>query len=186
VLVYDSTNTSQSLGELLASGGEGTVYPLANKSHVLVKIYHQEIMKKRGDLLKEKVGTMIKLQDGFKTIQDGLSWPKANVYDRSGNWLGYAMRRAEGKQLSRLAHPMLFKQHFPSLDRKGIIDYLLRLAECIIELHKVGVYVGDYNLNNIICDPRTSGTLSLIDCDSYQIKSNATSKFFYAQLAALT
>lgn len=167
--VFDREGSPKALSKLLASGGEGNVYPLVDRPELLVKCYHPEVLQKRGADLREKTEAMIAIQKDFSG--HSVSWPLLNVFDFRKNWIGYAMRRADGVPLGRLAHAMAYQKSFPTLNRCDIANYLLSLLEAVRMLHKAGVRVGDYNFNNILCTP-ASNRVTLIDCDSYQMERN--------------
>jgi DNA-binding helix-hairpin-helix protein with protein kinase domain len=171
--VYDPKKQPQKLDAELAKGGEGTVYPLNERPDILVKIYHQEKLDKDGEYLNNKIEVMTGLRDDFSNT--ALCWPRIKIYDKYGNWKGYAMKRGAGIPMNKLAHAVLHKKYFPHLDRSHIVQYLLNFIEAISLLHKSNVYVGDFNLNNVLCDPN-SNAITLIDCDSYQLSIN--NKFF--------
>lgn len=167
--IVDVNHQEQRLSNRLAIGGEGEIYPLAQRENVLVKLYHPSELAKRGSELEKKVEAM-------RTVArlrqfNGVSWPLISVYDQNRRWVGYAMYRAEGKPMFYLAHALLYKKHFPGLDRRGLVDYLIQLVQHLLVLHKDGVMVGDYNLHNILCHP-VSNKVTLIDCDSYQLEIN--------------
>jgi DNA-binding helix-hairpin-helix protein with protein kinase domain len=134
----------------------------------LVKIYHQEKLDKDGEYLKQKIEAMTVLKDDFNNV--GLCWPRMRVYD-DDNWIGYAMKRGNGVPMSKLAHAVLYKKHFPNLNRSNVVEYLINFIDAVSFLHNKNVYIGDFNLNNVLCDPKSS-SISLIDCDSYQLSMN--------------
>lgn len=164
--VFDIQQQAQPLDDKLADGGEGTVYPLRNRPNVLFKRYHPHHLAKRGHSLHDKIEAMRRLP-ALRTDKQ-LSWPLIHAYDVQGNWIGYCMYRAHGVPMFRLAHPVLCQRSFPGLDRPRLVAYLLRLTRQVDVLHAQGAMVGDYNLNNILCDP-DSDRVTLIDCDSYQL-----------------
>lgn len=166
VKVFDGQGAPQVMDQLLAKGGEGAIYPLRGRPEILIKVYHSEILKKRGRALQEKVEAMCKIEE--LRNERHLSWPLLSVYDEHKRWIGYAMRRANGQPMFKLAHTMLYKKHFPSLNRKRVTAYLINLLELMRFLHSRGVMMGDCNLQNILCDP-ASDAITLIDCDSYQV-----------------
>lgn len=169
--VYDSKQQPQQLSSELGRGGEGTVYELQQRNDVIVKIYHAQVAEKRCPLLQKKIAAMQGVQ---KLLKDkNLSWPLIAVFDQHQKWLGYAMYRANGKPMSRMAHAVLFQKHFPNLDRRQLVDYLLSMLKQIKILHKNALMIGDYNLDNFICDP-ASNKVFFIDCDSYQVNVNGT------------
>lgn len=165
-VVYDAQMQPQPLEAMLASGGEGGVYPLTERSEVLAKLYHPQVLQRRGAQLPEKVEAMRNLTE--LRNNKSLSWPLLSVYGSDKNWLGYAMYRVAGHPMFNLAHAMLYKKYFPHADRRHIVDYLIDLLKQVQTLHSNGVMIGDYNLQNIMCDP-SSCKVYLIDCDSYQV-----------------
>ncbi|HNC03612.1 MAG TPA: hypothetical protein PLY05_09705 [Agitococcus sp.] len=168
ITVYDANHSAKKLGVVLAKGGEGSVYPLQERSEVLVKLYHPEVLKKLQPALQQKIGAMLQHKPQ-KT--DLLSWPVLDVFNQQGDWVGYGMRRKQGLKLQFLAHALLYKKHFPHFNRRDIVQVLLSLIEQVQQLHRQKIMIGDYNLNNFLCDPH-SKTISLIDCDSYQCQFN--------------
>lgn len=167
--VFDQHGKPQSLGPELAAGGEGKIYPLANRAEVLVKLYHSKELANRGPQLQQKVEAMRGMRDLIDN--QGVSWPLISVFDQAQNWLGYAMYRAPGKPMFYLAHAKLYQKYFPDLDRRQLVGYLINLVSHLNTLHQKGVMVGDYNLLNILCHPG-SDQVTLIDCDSYQLTLN--------------
>jgi len=165
--VFDVHQDKKILGELLAKGGEGEVYPLWNQEDVLVKLYHSKQLEVRGVELEKKIEAMRKLAR-LRQLK-GVSWPLISVYDQDQRWIGYGMYRAQGKPMFFLAHALLYKKHFPDLDRRGLVSYLIKLVQHLRALHSQGVMVGDFNLHNILCEPG-SDQVTLIDCDSYQLR----------------
>ncbi len=171
--VYDPNKQPQKLDAELARGGEGVVYPLSGRPKVLVKIYHQEKLDKDGEYLKKKIEAMTTLKDSFKDT--ALCWPRIKVYGEHDKWVGYAMKRGNGVPMNKLAHAVLYKKHFSHITRSDIVQYLLNFIEAISLLHESNVYVGDFNLNNVLCDPNSSD-ITLIDCDSYQLSVTACNR----------
>ncbi len=167
VKVYSADGETQVLGDVLARGGEGAVHPLVSRPEVLVKLYHPDVLAKRGAELPRKVEAMTARRTAFDDMP--VCWPLISVYNAAGTWTGYAMYRAEGVPMMKLAHSMLYQKYFPGLDRRRLADYVLAFVETIARLHERDVFVGDYNLNNIMCSP-TTGKVTLIDCDSFQMQ----------------
>lgn len=165
--LLDRHGTVQLVGDEIARGGEGSVYPLKARQDIVVKLYHLETLDKRGATLREKVDQMIGLRPQFATLP--LAWPALAIYDRDGRWRGYAMRRLAGIPLSKLAHPMLGARHFPGLNRIEVVDMLMRIVATVSQMHAHGVRLGDINLHNFLFD-HASGQVGVIDCDSFQLE----------------
>jgi DNA-binding helix-hairpin-helix protein with protein kinase domain len=169
ITVYNAQKTPQVLNTAFANGGEGTVYPLASRpDEVLVKIYHNQVLTKLQPALQNKIAAMMQYKPQDIEL---LSWPAIAVYNQQGEWIGYAMRRKQGLKLQFLAHAILYKKHFPHFNRCDIVQVLLNLISQVKQLHTHNIMIGDYNLNNFLCDPQ-SKKISFIDCDSYQCLFN--------------
>lgn len=166
--VVDPQGNAKVLADMLASGGEGSVYPLADNHDILVKWYHPEKLHKMGPQLQAKTEAMVQLRDHFAQLP-AVCWPRMGVFNAQQQWIGYAMRRAQGVPMVRMAHGMAYRKSFPGLTRIDIVAYLRSLLAAVMTLHRQGVRVGDYNLNNILCTPGSSQVM-LIDCDSYQME----------------
>jgi DNA-binding helix-hairpin-helix protein with protein kinase domain len=177
--IFDQQGGCRTLGPELASGGEGRVFPLQQDPGILVKCYHPEVLSKRGQALRRKTDAMLTLKDQFKSHP--VSWPLLSVFDDRDQWVGYAMRRAQGVPMFRLAHAMAYVKSFPLLTRIEVVAYLRSLLAALDGLHRHGVRVGDYNLNNILCQPGTAA-ISLIDCDSYQLQAGG--EFFHCPVGS--
>ncbi len=165
--VLDRNGAVKQLGAELARGGEGTIYPLTDRADILVKCYHDDILHKNRKTLRDKLQAMVEVHQRFGN--PNLSWPLLSVFNAQGEWIGYAMRRVSGVKMHCLAHAILYKKHFPSLTRVALVQILLNLVTQVEQLHQQGVMIGDYNLNNFMCDPQTL-QVGLIDCDSYQVQ----------------
>lgn len=165
--VLDRNGAVKQLGAELARGGEGTIYPLTDRADILVKCYHDDILQKNRKTLRDKLQAMVEVHQRFGN--PNLSWPLLSVFNAQGEWIGYAMRRVSGVKMHCLAHAILYKKHFPSLTRVALVQILLNLVTQVEQLHQQGVMIGDYNLNNFMCDPQTL-QVGLIDCDSYQVQ----------------
>ncbi len=163
--VYDHTQTPQVLADELARGGEGAVHPLARREDVLVKIYHAKTLEKDGAQLQQKISAMIDVKEHF--VDSPICWPRLNIFDDNRQWIGYAMKRAEGVPLTQLAHACLYQKYFPDLDRVGLVQVLLNYLAAVKRLHQQQIFIGDFNLNNALCHPKDY-SVTLIDCDSVQ------------------
>ncbi|GHT95270.1 hypothetical protein FACS1894116_10520 [Betaproteobacteria bacterium] len=166
--VYDSDGNAQMLrNDFSKKGGEGAVYELRDLEGRLVKCYHSHVLQSRGTSVVEKVQAMMRVSELRE--HNNLCWPRISVYDVHGNWVGFAMIRAVGEKITNLAsHRARRERHFPGLKRDGLVAYLILLLHQINELHQCQVMIGDYNTENIFCDP-ASDRVMFIDCDGYQL-----------------
>ncbi|MFQ2529050.1 hypothetical protein ACK30K_16780 [Aeromonas caviae] len=172
--VFDATGRAVALGPLLASGGEGSVYPLAGRPDVLVKLYHPARLAQSGGRLQAKIEAAIILRQRIPELsQLPLAWPQLAVFDSQGNWLGYAMRRAQGRPIRGFRNPALVRRDFPGLGRALLATALCDLIETVRVLHRHQICLGDINLDNFLLD-MANGRFWLIDCDSFQLTLDNT------------
>jgi len=166
--VFDRLGQPKILGDPIAKpGGEGCVYFLKDKPDILVKIYHPRKLEGHRAEYREKIEAMIGIKDEFKDFP--VCWPLLSVFDQEKNWIGYAMQRGIGAPMRYLAHAVAYRKHFPYLDRTLLLEYLVSFVRNILFLQEKGVFIGDYNMLNFLCDTR-SDKVTMIDCDSYQIE----------------
>ncbi|MDO9766867.1 kinase [Glaesserella parasuis] len=177
--VYDKQNSAVTLGSSLGKGGEAEVFSLQAKPNVVFKYYHQPILAKRGTQLEQKIDLMHRIES--LRSNSNLAWPLILAYDEKKQWIGYAMYRAAGVTMAKLAHAMAYEDHFPGINRKRILTYLLNFLSEVNQLHQQNIMVGDYNLNNVLLDP-TSDKVTFVDCDSYQIEING--QFFPCEVGS--
>ncbi len=164
--VFNKAGQAQHLADEIARGGEGAVHTLVARPSVVVKLYHPELRARRGAQTREKINAMVAMRGSLDT--SSLAWPAIAVYDDQGAWCGYAMSRAGGVPLAKVAHPMLYRKHVPGLDRSHLVRMLVGIVRTLGRLHDASVCLGDINLNNFLYD-HASGVVTLIDCDSYQV-----------------
>lgn len=177
--IYDQQNTPMELDALLAKGGEAQIYPLKTRPDIVFKGYHQQILSKRGAEFRKKIDLMHRIEPLRK--DKNLCWPLLLSYDDKKSWIGYVMYRGSGVPMAKLAHAMAYEDHFPGLDRKRLLNYLLNFLEIIHKLHQQNIMVGDYNLNNVLLNPNND-QVTLVDCDSYQI--NIDGQFFPCEVGS--
>lgn len=155
----------------LARGGEAEVYAVPQFPRAVVKLYYPGILRERGNTLQRKIDAITDTPN-LSAIKKHhrLAWPLFSVFDERDEWRGYAMSKATGVPMTKLAHAMAYKEHFPHLDRKALVSYVLDLLGTVQTLHASDIRIGDYNPANFLCDPQSSAVM-LIDCDSWQVSA---------------
>ena len=177
--VFDQQGASMELGQSLGRGGEAEVFLLKTRDDVVFKKYHLEVLQKRGQKLEQKLDLMHRIESLRKDKQ--LAWPLLLAYDEHQNWIGYAMYRAKGVTMAKLAHAMAYEDHFPGINRNRLLSYLLNFLSEVEKLHQQNIRVGDFNLNNVLLDP-LSDKVTFVDCDSYQLEING--QFFPCEVGS--
>lgn len=157
-----------SVAELIDKGGEGEVYAIKGRSAQVVKLYYANLRLKREDKVRAMVG------EGLAVKTELIAYPGEIVTDRSGNFLGFAMRRVSGcRPLHELYSPKSRMRHFPKADYRFLIHAALNVARAVGKVHQTGCVIGDLNHSGILVAP--DATVALIDADSFQFRLNGTS-----------
>jgi DNA-binding helix-hairpin-helix protein with protein kinase domain len=164
-IVYDTQGSARRLGTFINSGGEGKVYSLLDNSSILVKIYSNS---ERAQRQQQKIMAMSKI--GALRSNRQLAWPQLDIYDKNGDFIGFAMGSKDGFSLNQLGVPQLVVEKLSHWTRQHLVEVALSLVKCVKELHKHDILIGDVNPGNFLVDRQTA-TVSFIDCDSYQVKA---------------
>ncbi len=165
--VFDPNGTPQTLGRMIARGGEGSIYELATIPDVLVKIYHDFAMQKA---LERGMPDKIELMRGMVEITENKSfaWPRISVFDSNRKWIGYAMRRAKGHMLQTVCQPQLVRERLSYWKRRDLVATCISLLDGFKSMHENNVLMGDVNPANLMLSPKDKKVF-FIDCDSYQV-----------------
>ena len=170
------------LGEKLGEGGEGEVYEVSNDQEWAVKIYKpgKEPKGEQANKLIAMEGLM-NSPDGERQGHPSLSWPKQIIRDRERNCLvGMVMTRVNTSRTMSIGEfwtptvrqAKLSKMRMPS-DRIHVQNtkwkIIRNLSKIMARVHQHGHLIGDINERNILVEPE-HGTVSIIDCDSFQIQ----------------
>lgn len=163
-------------GELLGSGGEGSVYKILGMPGKVAKIYKDNV-----DLEKKERHIDAFFQNAVPKQIDNIliaTIPEEKLYLKDGNFIGYIMPQASSqfKIYDVMRESQERAKYFPELDYRGLIVIAYNLAEIVHVLHKHNIVVGDMNMGNISVD--TDGTVCLIDADSFDIKDTKTGERF--------
>lgn len=166
------------------SGGEGTIHLIQGKGSLCAKIFHPNRIDKE---IENKIKSMIsnppsKINKNHKSI----AWPNGIVYDgnKKSKFIGYTMPYIDTKSFLQ-SH-----RYYDSDDRTKLFEgnftwRHLFLAACnlssaIAALHEKGHCIGDLRETNILVGINT--LITLIDCDSFQIKDKHSNKIYYTRV----
>ncbi len=146
----------------IAKGGEGTIHELAGHPTKLVKVYSKPLTS----LAQRKLQAMV----SHRTLAGHrrLAWPEAVVLDAQGNVAGFVMKKVPGIPLVPLTALCLRSKELPHFTQFHLCRVVHDMAAGLDVLAKKRVYPGDISMNNFLMDP-TTGEVSFIDCDSFQI-----------------
>ena len=167
--VYDGKGNPLTLtaADSKASGGEGTVYTMPGKPNVLVKIYKDEILAKPEKRREIETRLFDMLAIHKEISQDCFAWPRAAVYNKQKQVIGFAMNCCKGVSFQSLSGLKSIQRHFPQWNRYDLAlvaqDFLLKLQY----LASKNVLVNDFNPANFLVDEQRH--VHFIDCDSFQV-----------------
>jgi len=163
-LVISSTGRLQ-LGQLIAKGGEGAVYELANNASSVAKIYHTPPSDER----RIKLEAMVSM--ATPRLLSITAWPSEVLKRPDGSICGFLMPSVKGhKDIHTLYGPRSRRQEFPDADWRFLIRAALNIAKAFAAIHEMGCVIGDVNHGGIRVSK--DATVKLIDCDSFQILVN--------------
>jgi DNA-binding helix-hairpin-helix protein with protein kinase domain len=163
--LYDSRGGIVTLGRLVGSGGEAEVFEITTMPGFVAKKYRKPISV----LQQNKLRAMLTISN--TELHKIAAWPNNTLHEHpNAQACGLIMRKVSGKDIHVLYSPAQRKQIFPKADWNYLIHAAMNCAAAFDALHKVDVIVGDVNQSNIIVTDDM--VVTLIDCDSFQIKIN--------------
>ena len=171
---YGNNRVAYELDVKVGGGGEGEVFLLKGKPDLVAKLYRPERLKRAGerDEMHAKLKAMLAI--GLKTHVDGnliVAWPTDILTDSSGQFVGYVMPAVRNKASIISACRVSERQQlFGGKYRWNMsVAMAYNLAFAVNHVHSAGIVIGDMNPNNVLVDSK--GLITLIDCDSFQIKA---------------
>lgn len=150
------------LGAMLGEGGEGRVYAVDGAANSVVKVFDAE---HRTWHRKEKLTLL--LSRGFE--REGIGFPTSLITNSDGEFVGYAMPRATGKELqATVMRPDRFKKTYPNWTKADLVDVCISFLEKVAYLHSLNILLGDINPKNVMVDANKD--VWIIDADSWQLE----------------
>ncbi|MDP1826685.1 MAG: SH3 domain-containing protein [Archangium sp.] len=106
------------------------------------------------------------------SIQKIAAWPTEVLRDAKTRAVqGFLMPKISGCKPVHLLYGVQSRRNeFPKATWEFLAGAAMNAATAFAELHQRGHVIGDVNENNVLISPRDY-TVSLIDCDSFQIRS---------------
>jgi DNA-binding helix-hairpin-helix protein with protein kinase domain len=178
--LFDHNGLQVRLGDELGRGGEASVYALPDQPRFVAKVYH-----KRPDRDKaEKLLQMVALQN--ERILSLAAWPVVVLKTRvNGEIAGFAMPNISSyKDVHLLYSPKSRVKDFPpKVNWAFLVHAAANIARAFSVIHDHGHVIGDVNERNLRVSP-DSAVVNLIDCDSFQIRSQA--RYFLCEVGVPT
>ncbi len=164
----DSAGKPVILTSMVARGGQGAVYRVAQRPDVVCKIFdHYE----NAIETEPKIRAMIAAPPEDPTRANGhvsIAWPTTLVHDSAGRFVGFLM------PLVVDSYPI--EQYFRHSSRQtipfkpGLVDVyrvVRNVAAIFAQVHQRGYIVGDINPRNLLV--KKGSICAIIDCDSMQV-----------------
>lgn len=148
------------LGKLLGEGGEGSVYD--GDSQTVVKVFDKDHLSRHR---KEKIELLVS-----RNIRvEGLCVPSALVSNTEGEFVGYVMPKASGREFQRtIFSRRKFEREFPNWKKVDLVGICISFLEKVEYLHAMNIIVGDINPKNLMVDDKKN--VFIIDADSWQLE----------------
>jgi DNA-binding helix-hairpin-helix protein with protein kinase domain len=162
---YDHVNRPVSAGPLLGRGGEGNVYDVMGDPTHVAKIYLKPASAQQAEKLRHMVS--LARADLLRVA----AWPTATLHDGPGGpVVGLLMPKVvRHKELHTLYSPAHRRSVFPQASWPFLIHAGMNCAIAFHHVHATGAVVGDVNQSNVLVSEQA--TVTLIDCDSFQIRA---------------
>lgn len=155
-------------GNKIASGGEGTIYPIEGQDSLVAKIFKPN---KRSSEREEKLCCMV--QTKLNEEQSGqVTWPQDVLYDQSG-FVGYVMPILKDSESISAIYSNGFDNKY---DLRYRLLAAINLCVAVQTVHDMGQVCGDLNPQNICINLNTNDRenafhITLVDTDSYHFLS---------------
>ena len=148
------------LGECISSGGEGTVY--RTNTEFVAKIYLKDKVTARR---RDKV---LLMSSKYLNVK-GVCFPVMSLFNSLGEFVGYLMREAHGKELGKSAFLPYLRNEHPDWKKEDQVKLCLTILDRVRELRKRNILIGDINPANILVE--SPEEIFFVDTDSYQIEN---------------
>ena len=161
---YDSQNNAHVLAERIGSGGEGTVF-FCEDFAAVAKIYHEPITEEKAEKLRWMAA------NGNDRLLKVAAWVVDVLMDApDGKVVGFLMPSVKAKEIHELYSLKSRRVYFPEATWHFLVHTAVNVARAFYNLHRDSHVMGDVNHGN--CVVLADGTVKLIDCDSYSIKTD--------------
>jgi DNA-binding helix-hairpin-helix protein with protein kinase domain len=165
-MLVDQNGSAVRLGRQIGrSGGEGSVFSVEGVAELVAKIYHKPPTVTKVAKLKYQTTR------STPELKKCAAWPLLVIGDERHQPRGFVMPAVAGDEVHHLFGTRDRVVEFPGKSWDFLVNAARNCAAAFHVVHATGAVIGDVNEGNVLV--QGNGTISLIDCDSYQI-SNST------------
>jgi DNA-binding helix-hairpin-helix protein with protein kinase domain/Flp pilus assembly protein TadD len=164
--LYSSQGSPIRLGAKLGEGGEGTVLELADRGDLVAKLYHAATAPQKA----AKLAAMVALKT--ERLLKLSAWPVDTLHERPGGAIkGFLMPKVEGHKDIHILYGVKSRHaEYPEARWPFLIQAAANVARVFNVIHEHGHVIGDVNHGGVVVSK--SATVTLVDCDSFQISAN--------------
>jgi hypothetical protein len=165
---------SLQFGEILGKGGEATVFRLRHDAGTVAKLYHQHSHERAEKLLIMVENPPPQLGSQPDAI---IAWPQKRIRSKADNIVGFLMPTVPaGEPVANLYNTKTRLARNPHFHWQYLLRTAANLARSFSKIHAAGYVVGDVNDMGVLVTNRA--IVSLVDCDSFQVKDPRGSRVF--------
>ncbi|MDT0164508.1 translation initiation factor IF-2 N-terminal domain-containing protein [Actinotalea sp. AC32] len=154
-----SENGTLVLGPMLGRGGEGCVYEGGDGK--VVKIFDKD-----HNTLHRRSKVELLVTSGLRA--KGLCTPSATVKNMAGEFVGYVMPKASGREARTIFNIRKLEKDFPAWKKSDLLDICISFLRQVEYLHSMNIILGDINPKNLMIDVQKN--VFIIDADSWQLE----------------
>jgi DNA-binding helix-hairpin-helix protein with protein kinase domain len=163
--VVDAAGRPVELGRLLGTGGQGSVYEVANGPGRVAKIYHRPADTELADRLRFMAANTVPELTTFT------AWPLTTLHARPGGPVqGFVMPLIGGKEIHALYGVNHRRKEFPTADWRFLVHAAMNCAIAFDAIHRARFVVADVNQKNVVIS--LQARVGVLDCDSFQMSAN--------------
>ena len=154
------------LGEKLGGGGEASIFACPDLPEYVAKIFSTPPDR-------NKVAKLAAMTEaGHVALTRITAWPVDLLADSRGAVRGFIMPRVSARRnIHELYSPKSRAGVFPEADFLFLTHVCTNIARAFAVVHLYGHVIGDVNHGNLLVSP--NGTVTLIDCDSFQFRNGS-------------
>ena len=154
------------LAEKLGGGGEASIFACPDLPGYAAKVF----------IVPPDPNKVAKLdamtQAGDTSLTRIAAWPVELLADNRGAVQGFIMPRVTARRnIHELYSPKSRMGVFPEADFLFLTHVCTNIARAFAVVHRCGHVIGDVNHGNLLVGP--NGTVTLIDCDSFQFRNGS-------------